>query len=418
MKITILLILIFLFNSTSFSQNGWVQQQSGITQPLTCVCFITNNQGWAVGHSGRILYTSNGGSNWNIQAIVTDAALRTVNFANSNTGFTAGGTNKLYKTTNGGIKWDTLTNGSVYNWVQIFFCTDIVGFAIGYGSSFNGRYILKTINGGNSWTNSLYVDSSNIGFSSIYFTDQNTGWVGGSLLLKTTNSGINWFTQPTGSSDNWATVFFTSQNTGWLASGTSSIVKTTNSGNAWLPQYSGTNSSLNSSFFVNANTGWIVGYTGTIINTINGGINWNSQTSGVNANLTSLYFTSVNTGYIVGDSGKILKTTNGGISIGITQIGSEIPKSFSISQNYPNPFNPQTKIKFELPSLSRSKSSIPVKLVIFDLLGREVTTLVNEELKPGTYEADWDGSNYSSGVYFYKIITEGFVETKKMVLMK
>ncbi|NOS84891.1 MAG: T9SS type A sorting domain-containing protein [Ignavibacteria bacterium] len=103
---------------------------------------------------------------------------------------------------------------------------------------------------------------------------------------------------------------------------------------------------------------------------------------------------------------------------GITYMNNEIPDIYDLSQNYPNPFNPQTKIKFELPSLSRSKSSIPVKLIIYDLLGREVATLVNEELKPGTYEADWDASNYSSGVYFYKIISEGFVETKKMVLMK
>ncbi len=149
----------------------------------------------------------------------------------------------------------------------------------------------------------------------------------------------------------------------------------------------------------------------------NGGSNWNTQVSGVNAVLTSVYFASVNTGYIVGDSGKIFKTTNGGISIGIIQISSEIPEKFSLSQNYPNPFNPQTKIKFDVPANVKGQTS-NVKLVIYDLLGREVTTLVNEELKPGTYEADWDGSNFSSGVYFYKIISGDFVETKKMVLMK
>jgi hypothetical protein len=59
-----------------------------------------------------------------------------------------------------------------------------------------------------------------------------------------------------------------------------------------------------------------------------------------------------------------------------------------------------------------------VSLVIYDLVGREVATLVNDELKPGTYETGWDGSNYSSGVYFYKIISGDFIETKKMVLMK
>jgi len=98
--------------------------------------------------------------------------------------------------------------------------------------------------------------------------------------------------------------------------------------------------------------------------------------------------------------------------VGITAVSNELPDNFFLSQNYPNPFNPQTKIKFDVPKASFTS------LIIYDLLGREVTTLVNEVLKPGTYEADWDGSNYSSGVYFYKIITESFVETKKMVLMK
>ena len=96
---------------------------------------------------------------------------------------------------------------------------------------------------------------------------------------------------------------------------------------------------------------------------------------------------------------------------------SDLLKRFKLAQNYPNPFNPQTKIKFDVPSNVKVQTS-NVKLVIYDLLGREVATLVNEELKPGTYEADWDGSNFSSGVYFYKIISSDFVETKKMVLMK
>ncbi|MBE2227125.1 MAG: T9SS type A sorting domain-containing protein [Ignavibacteria bacterium] len=102
---------------------------------------------------------------------------------------------------------------------------------------------------------------------------------------------------------------------------------------------------------------------------------------------------------------------------GFNQISSIIPEQFYLSQNYPNPFNPKTKIKFAVPSNVKGQTS-NVKLIIYDLLGREVTTLVDEELKPGTYETDWDGSGYSSGVYFYKIISEGFVETKKMVLMK
>jgi hypothetical protein len=92
-------------------------------------------------------------------------------------------------------------------------------------------------------------------------------------------------------------------------------------------------------------------------------------------------------------------------------------------QNYPNPFNPVTKIKYQIP-LSRGVSAgrgVFTKLIIYDILGREIATLVNEQLKPGTYEVEWSatggGSNYPSGVYFYKLITNDFSETKKMVLI-
>jgi hypothetical protein len=99
-------------------------------------------------------------------------------------------------------------------------------------------------------------------------------------------------------------------------------------------------------------------------------------------------------------------------TIGITPISTETPQQFSLSQNYPNPFNPNSKIKFQIAKLSEAK------LVVFDVLGREVSTLVNEQLKPGTYEVDFGGSKLASGIYFYKLETDGFVETKKMILVK
>ncbi len=89
-----------------------------------------------------------------------------------------------------------------------------------------------------------------------------------------------------------------------------------------------------------------------------------------------------------------------------------MPKGFSLFQNYPNPFNPASKIKFEIPNLSDTK------LVVYDILGREVTTLVNEQLKPGTYEVDFDGSRYASGVYIYKLIAGNYIQTKKMLMVK
>jgi len=91
---------------------------------------------------------------------------------------------------------------------------------------------------------------------------------------------------------------------------------------------------------------------------------------------------------------------------------NEIPKEYSLSQNYPNPFNPKTIINYQLPMNSN------VKLVIFDVLGKVVATLVNEQQTPGTYEVEWDAANYSSGLYFYKLECDGFSDVKKMLIIK
>lgn len=104
---------------------------------------------------------------------------------------------------------------------------------------------------------------------------------------------------------------------------------------------------------------------------------------------------------------------------GINQISSEVPEKFSLSQNYPNPFNPFTKLKFSIPNAPLSfGEGLGVGLIIYDVLGREVQKLVNEQLSPGTYEVDFDGSNLPSGVYYYTLISDSFTETKGMVLIK
>ena len=100
------------------------------------------------------------------------------------------------------------------------------------------------------------------------------------------------------------------------------------------------------------------------------------------------------------------------LSTGINFISGQVPSKYKLSQNYPNPFNPLTKIKFELPFTGF------VKLVMFDNMGREVKTLVNDNLAAGSYESSFDGSRFASGVYFYKLQAGDFIETKKMILVK
>jgi len=92
--------------------------------------------------------------------------------------------------------------------------------------------------------------------------------------------------------------------------------------------------------------------------------------------------------------------------------------SFSLSQNYPNPFNPTTKINFTILPLTKGAGGLDVRLIVYDILGREVAELVNDKLSPGSYEVEWDGSKYASGVYFYKLVSSDFSEVKKMILIK
>jgi hypothetical protein len=96
----------------------------------------------------------------------------------------------------------------------------------------------------------------------------------------------------------------------------------------------------------------------------------------------------------------------------LKKVSNEIPRRFELNQNYPNPFNPTTTIKYQLPIANY------VKLILYDILGREVTTLVNEKQSTGTYEVEWDASNYPSGIFFYKLEASNFVDTKKMVVIK
>jgi len=89
-----------------------------------------------------------------------------------------------------------------------------------------------------------------------------------------------------------------------------------------------------------------------------------------------------------------------------------VPTEFALYQNYPNPFNPSTKIRYQLPQESK------VIIKIYDILGSEVITLLNEKKEPGVYEVEFNAQHLSSGTYIYRIVADGFVETKKMVLMK
>lgn len=180
----------------------------------------------------------------------------------------------------------------------------------------------------------------------------------------------------------------------------------------WFRQTSGTNSYLEDVSFTDSDNGTAVGENGIILRTTDGGTTWTSQTSGTTYLLRGVSFTDSNNGTAVGIPGTILRTTTGGVVSVEEEDIDEILTNFKLSQNYPNPFNSTSLIKYSIPQSSN------VVIKVFDILGNEIETLVNEEKTVGTYEITWTADNLPSGIYLYQLRAGSYLQSRKMVLMK
>jgi photosystem II stability/assembly factor-like uncharacterized protein len=433
--------------SNLFSQPAWTPQFAGTTENLYVVYFLNAQTGFAGGEF-TIFKTTNGGTSWMPKVLSDSTRIQSIKFLNSITGYACGGIVNiinfshqfLFKTTNAGENWSKIYEGQSNSGIyfnDVFPIDTLIYLTSGGWSTYTtiGGMYLSQNSGVNFIT--LNVTSSTEDVQKLSFINSQTGWVtsfagsdvsgGKRKIFKTTNRGQNWAMQfrdslyLSGMGVNDMDIQFVNQNTGFSIyernSGSTRFLKTTNSGVTWDSTTLPYNKSK-AMFFADANTGWIGGSSSpdniSIIRTSNAGTNWLTSLSyNITTNINSIYFVNTATGWAVGNSGAIFRTWTSGLpGINVQNISSEIPSSFSLQQNYPNPFNPTTNIKFAIP-----KNEF-VKITVFDILGKELETLVNEQLQPGTYETNWNASNYPSGVYFYKLITKGFTETKKMFLIK
>ena len=420
------LILTILITSTSILNicAQWVNQPSGTTKKLFSVYFFNENTGWAVGgiYAGSaviILKTTNGGENWITKYDSINNVLHSVQFVNENTGWAVGGTLRslILKSIDGGMNWYNPTSEIFGYLSSICFLDQNTGWAV--DEYYNG--IIKTTNGGENW---IY-QYNGYTLHTVFFIDYNTGWAVGDEglfngnVIRTTNGGENWSYQTINFVSSLRSVFFINHSTGWtIGYGNNKILKSTTGGIDWFPlQYNGA-SIPNSVFFTDENNGWVAGGYGIspdparIIKTTNGGLNWSLQYDAEPSNgFNSIFFINQYTGWAVGSSGNILKTTNGGSLVGISEnIGVNL--NYLLDQNYPNPFNPSTKINYSLPVTQHTV------LKIYNVLGHEIATLVNEKKNAGSYFIEFNGSNFPSGIYFYQIWAGDFTETRRMLLIK
>ena len=410
---------------------NWSNQSSGSQWDINDVFFTSNNTGYAGGNASMIK-TTNGGWNWSSLLLPAGGNIRTIFFINDDTGWVAGNITdsvnaRVLKTTDGGLNWSFqavfASNFDVYS---IFFIDNNTGWIASRSPEFG-----YTTNGGTNWLN--HQSFINVFFYDVAFLNNLTGFLAGNNgIYKSVNGGVNWEMVYHYSTFIPSTISIVDQNNIFVVAkmGTTAVLKSTNAGINWTYWMidEGAEFTPSDLSFTNSSTGYAVGrrydFEGKTYITTNGGESWAMKflTSG---SQNSVFFINENTGWIVGKKGTILKTTDGGGLITSNYISRySIPSSPSLSQNYPNPFNPVTRIRFSLPVPSKGGVWYNVRLVIYDIRGREIETIIpspgggQEGLKPGSYEVQWNGSLYASGVYFYKLVTDDFVETRKMVLIK
>jgi len=362
------------------------------------------------------LKTTDGGVNWFTYGQVLDSILyfRNSTFLDENIGYAItsgsfGFFGKILKTTDGGLNWSQQNTSDPNLYLNdIDFINENIGIVTGLKSIPNNDHpyagiIFRTIDGGNNWEFTIYPEI--FSFSDISFSTTDKVYAlaysqnSESIIYKSIDGGVS-----------WDSVLIISLITSQIFLEGIDFVRNSDVG-------------ITYGDVKETDTLGFRHYKPFILSTSDGGENWSEPTKFDFLEGSFLFGSKMideNIWYLCGGNpALILKTANGGVSFVEEEEIDETPTTYHLSNNFPNPFNPSTKIKYSIPQSSN------VVIKVFDILGNEITVLVNEERPLGSYEVDFDATGLSSGVYFYRLQVYpanggagSFVETKKMVLLR
>jgi len=468
------------FLKTSDGGEYWIIKHTNTNYSFTELFMLDQNTGWAIASTGApgdyIFKTIDGGDSWFQKAYYPDIYLRDIYFLDYQHGWACGRNGTIVHSTDGGNTWFQQYSNSLTGEIRaIHFTSANMGFAASQ-DAYVGEIFYTTTNGGVNWDSThIFIENVHIyGPQKIQFHNEQDGWLLlRNCLLKTNDGGLNWnilikhydFTD-------FNDMFFVGENI-WITGNRGLILNSTNNGQSWgvqsidnFPQFPSNN--FKSISMVGENIGWVVGYPNAVLKTVNGGQNfipnpsiplltypennsvvfeapWFSwqrvygmlyrlqistdqsfnyiESDGIfmlnyahpymnYKDSTRYYWRSRTENQIgVSDWSDVWSFSAGHI-VGVENDNNSQPTFFSLSQNYPNPFNPTTSLQYTVGSLQF------VTIKVYDLLGREIATLINEEKPVGEYEVEFDGTGLPSGIYFYRIKAGSFINTKKMVLLR
>jgi photosystem II stability/assembly factor-like uncharacterized protein len=372
-----------------------------------------------LGH--QILYSSNFGGSWTTYGTGGAEEFFAISMIDQNTGYASCNNSKVFKTTNGGQNWvaKTQPSGSNYSLYSMDFLNENTGYVCVNYTTVAAGNVFKTTDGGNSWTQYTLAATNPGSIMSCDFVDANTGFVSlnssNKPVYKTTDGGVTWTPYTTGMTGSIYEVKAVNANVIYAVSnaGTYRVAKSTDGGLNWTGIVVPVAADYRGIDFKDANTGYICGNGTTVVSkTTDGGATWTFQNTHT-VTLLKVHVTPGDTAFATGGITSILRNSAGNIT-GVKFTGKNVPDGYFLQQNYPNPFNPVTTIEFALP-----KSGL-VSVKVFDIAGREYFTDVrNLTLNPGSFKMSFDGSELSSGIYFYSLNVDGVsVMTKKMLMIK
>jgi photosystem II stability/assembly factor-like uncharacterized protein len=451
------------FRSTNNGEN-WVASSSGLGQKYIGSLTLDSVGTLFAGTLTGVFRSTNSGASWQpVNDGITDYAV-TVLAKNSSGHIFAGSSEGwgFFRSTNEGNSWEDMSSdGARLGMSSLAISASQHLFA---GSQAG---VSRSTDNGGSWVSvgpTSFVSCLAINASGNIFAGVYDYWFDLGAVFRSTNDGTSW----TRVDSAMAAVFtLVVTGSGHILTGTrTGVYRSTNNGDTWI-HFGSSPANVRMLALNNAGHLFAGTYASGMFRSIDGGQNWTA----INFGLPSTYikalavdargeifvglgtswpfrgegvfhstdngttWTSINEGFgdlnvislLVAPSGRVYAGTlvEGVFSrSGTTTVrlgDEELPGGFALEQNYPNPFNPSTKIKFQIPS-SKLRFGISdlgfVSLKVYDILGREVRTLVNDNLPPGSYEVTFDAGGLASGVYLYRLRAGEFTQTKRMLLMR